>query len=626
MQGGTVPGVSRNKLAGSIALALACGFGTAANLAFSLAAPVPLWIVDGLLLGMVLTSPPAAAPLLLASALGGLVAGWAATGASLATGLTSAACSLLFVTTAAGALHALRWHVAEAATAAGSARLAAVVLLLAPLPGVAFLLAGIPVGQTATPSPGFLLTQALGVAVVLPMLIALRRRDLLLLFVPPLLTSTLVLLTLHSTVCLIVFVQDRYAVGFLVFPTLLLIVSRLGTPGAGLGMMLTGVVAIGSLLGTGPSAGLPAGSLQDDRLFLLLVHLFVLSAVAYPMGVAVVERRRMNQALADQHARLGRNESLYRLLAHHASDVISRVRLDGRRVYVSPSVLDVLGWTVAEAMRPDWQDNIHPDDLAGFTAARTRLSGGSDEAHTTYRFRRKDGAWAWIEARMHLVRAADGSPKEFVANSRNISRQKEAEQALEAALAELAELAATDALTGVANRRSFDAAFDQEWRRAMRSAEPTSLLLIDADHFKTYNDRYGHQAGDDCLRSIARTIADNLRRPHDLVARYGGEEFVAILPVTDEDGALRVADSIRRAVEEIGLPHEGNATGVVTISVGVATMVPTGAIPMQDLVEAADVALYAAKHNGRNRVEAAKPVPDDSIVVPLLPHLRRHAT
>ena len=170
---------------------------------------------------------------------------------------------------------------------------------------------------------------------------------------------------------------------------------------------------------------------------------------------------------------------------------------------------------------------------------------------------------------------------------------------------DLVRLSTVDALTGIANRRRFDEVLYKEWRRAMRRQYPITLVMCDIDFFKQYNDAQGHQAGDECIRSVARSIEETLKRPGDLVARYGGEEFAAILPDTDFDGAQIVAESVRSAVAELGIPHgRSSVASRVTLSVGAATKVPARGVPAsgEQLVEAADKALYAAKSAGRNRV------------------------
>lgn len=176
---------------------------------------------------------------------------------------------------------------------------------------------------------------------------------------------------------------------------------------------------------------------------------------------------------------------------------------------------------------------------------------------------------------------------------------------LDAANRELTRLSAVDGLTGIANRRLFDESLGREWRRCLRVREPLSLLLCDVDFFKQYNDAYGHQAGDGCLKTVAGLLRAKLRRPADMVARYGGEEFAAVLPDTGADGAELVAENMRTAVEALSIPHDASAAGVVTISIGAATLVPRLAEGAPTLIMAADWALYEAKRLGRNRVHAA---------------------
>jgi diguanylate cyclase (GGDEF)-like protein len=167
---------------------------------------------------------------------------------------------------------------------------------------------------------------------------------------------------------------------------------------------------------------------------------------------------------------------------------------------------------------------------------------------------------------------------------------------------ELAQLAATDDLTGVANRRMLDQSLRHEWFRAQRSGKPMSVMMIDADHFKAFNDRHGHQAGDQALRDLARVISANVRRPADLVARYGGEEFSVILAETDGAGARQIAEHIREAVQQ--LPWVEGAERPMTVSIGISTWTTRSESTLEQLLFAADKALYQAKESGRNRVVA----------------------
>ena len=162
----------------------------------------------------------------------------------------------------------------------------------------------------------------------------------------------------------------------------------------------------------------------------------------------------------------------------------------------------------------------------------------------------------------------------------------------------------TDPLTGVHNRRWFDAALLREWKRAQRGKQPLTLLLIDIDHFKAFNDTLGHLQGDDCLTAVAQKLMSNLQRDGDSIVRYGGEEFVVILPQTDTRGASTVAENMRQAIARMAYPHPGAPGGIVTVSVGAATQLDySNEDTSEELLLAADTALYRAKNGGRNRVE-----------------------
>ena len=165
--------------------------------------------------------------------------------------------------------------------------------------------------------------------------------------------------------------------------------------------------------------------------------------------------------------------------------------------------------------------------------------------------------------------------------------------------AELARLSLTDALTGLPNRRRFEETIERAWKSARRTSRPLALLVVDADHFKRYNDCYGHAVGDEVLKGLARCLAESLHRPNDLVARVGGEEFVVLLPETDTEGALRVAAKVHQAVATLGVAAADVEPGTVTVSIGLA--VEDGSGDAGDLYRRADAALYQAKASGRNR-------------------------
>lgn len=298
----------------------------------------------------------------------------------------------------------------------------------------------------------------------------------------------------------------------------------------------------------------------------------------------------------------------FRILADNSADVIFQFGMDLKARYISPSAEQLFGLSPAEIKALNGtagtSELIHAEDRPGAAAALKRhIAGEFEEMKMDFRIVHRDGRLIWVESNCRLVRdPATGAPSDLVLTLRDISLKKQIE-------AELAELARTDGLTGVANRRAFDDMLAREWGRAVRDAGALSLLMVDVDHFKSFNDHNGHQVGDDCLRAVANALVGTVKRPGDLVARYGGEEFALILPGTDQKGALRLAEIARAAIEGLRLPNPGNATCAwVTASIGVATAVATsgGTIRMPEgLLQAADLALYKAKAAGRNRVEAA---------------------
>ena len=171
---------------------------------------------------------------------------------------------------------------------------------------------------------------------------------------------------------------------------------------------------------------------------------------------------------------------------------------------------------------------------------------------------------------------------------------------------ELKNIASIDGLTQIANRRTFDQHIETEWSRGQRLETPLSLLLIDIDYFKQFNDTYGHQRGDACLVKLASIFSTFTRRPGDLVARYGGEEFVLLLPATEQEHAVQVANMLKTAVEKLNIQHEKSKEyGKVTISIGLSCLIPTKETSIRDLIQLADEALYSAKNGGRNQVVSA---------------------
>ncbi|MCO5397450.1 GGDEF domain-containing protein [Ralstonia soli] len=273
--------------------------------------------------------------------------------------------------------------------------------------------------------------------------------------------------------------------------------------------------------------------------------------------------------------------------------------------YIGPQIEPLLGWSQESwVTAEDWATRIHPDDrdyVVNFCIAQSQ-AGVDHEAD--YRALTKDNGYVWIRDVVHVVRNDSGEVESLIGFMFDISERKKTEEKLIALQKELEALSFKDGLTGIANRRQFDVSLEREWAGARNGGLPLSLILIDVDFFKQYNDLYGHIQGDKCLIDIAQTLSLAAIGPRDVVARFGGEEFVLMLPETDAAGARKVAERCHRLIEKLAIPHSQSPHGQnVTVSIGVGTSVPRGDSSPTAFIQAVDRQLYAAKQNGRNRIE-----------------------
>lgn len=443
---------------------------------------------------------------------------------------------------------------------------------------------------------GWINGDGLGIAVVTPTITAIlanRMRNTHLLrrkwFYPVMLIA----------VAVISFRQEGAPLLFLVFPFLVLVLMHIDLGWAALSTLA--VAIIGSWFtvhGRGPIGAAPHLGYQWKAAILQL-YLASLMFTLYAISVVFGNLRKTQSELR-------KIAGLHKLVVDNSRDAIILGELDGTQTYVSPGVKPLTGWEPRDLAGRVMRELIHPADVAEVEMAMRALRAGAEGGTLEYRARRRDGEYIWVEGSLRVYRdPATGIPVGFLNLVRDITERKRSEENLQSAYRAMESLVVVDALTGISNRRRFDDALATEWRRALRDGDKVSLLLIDADHFKRYNDTYGHVRGDSCLKQIAEAALDVVLRPGDLVARYGGEEFAVVLPGTDDMGAKAVAEDICQAVRNRRLPHEGNAPGIVTVSIGCATIVPQRGKSPQDLIEAADQALYRAKGRGRNRVVVA---------------------
>lgn len=271
--------------------------------------------------------------------------------------------------------------------------------------------------------------------------------------------------------------------------------------------------------------------------------------------------------------------------------------------YIGPQIEALLGWT-PESWKTvnDWADRMHPDDrdkVVNFCVSQSQ-AGADHEAD--YRALTREGSYVWIRDVVHVVRK-DGEVEALVGFMFDISMHKRNEDEVLRLQRELEALSYKDGLTNVANRRMLDQVVEREWASAYRNQQPLSLIFADIDFFKEYNDHYGHIAGDDCLRRVAGALNAAAARPRDLLARFGGEEFVLLLPETDADAAMAVAERCLGAVLDEMIPHQHSRIGeYLTVSLGVGTIVPQEQDSAAEFFEKVDGLLYQAKQQGRNRV------------------------
>ncbi|KXH80613.1 hypothetical protein AU377_07655 [Sporosarcina sp. HYO08] len=342
----------------------------------------------------------------------------------------------------------------------------------------------------------------------------------------------------------------------------------------------------------------PCHSTAELRWFLLRVTPITIneSTGAVVSHVNITDRRLLE-------IRLERKERLYRHIAENSTDFISLHTIDGKYIYVSPNFSFVLGYSPSELVGKSPADFIYDDDIKKIQLLTDNPHEIGEIKTVTYRFRCKNGNYIWMESKYKLVLSVDKVSDEMICVSRDVTKNKQKLIELEEEKKSLRKRVYTDSLTGISNRRYFNRQFKKAYQTYRQDGIPFSLVVIDIDYFKQYNDTYGHKKGDECLIKVADALASGVRK-NDRVCRIGGEEFCIIFPNTNEEKAIALAERICKKVKGLKIPHENsNVSKYVTVSIGVSTISSSfESVNQEELFQLADQALYQSKKNGRNRV------------------------
>jgi len=404
--------------------------------------------------------------------------------------------------------------------------------------------------------------------------------------------------TFFVAVSVFVFWQQTSPFLFMVFPPMILLILTMGLEGSVLASVALSVIGwFGTMHGHGPIMLAKGSPMHQFLVFQGFV--WIALATSLPVGALLDERRRAEH-------RANESESIYRVLLQNAEDLIILSSIDGRQRYVSPGVTRLAGWTQEEYLAMGRFETFHPDDQEMAREAVRKVGSGSQEQTIQYRMREKSGGWKWVRALVRAYGVEGEAIAGYVGTIRDISDQKQIEeswrrerQGLETEKHQMAALASTDPLTGLVNRRGFE---EQVEVLKRRGSFPVSVLMVDIDHFKRYNDRYGHLQGDACLTQVAQVLRSHATRANDIAARLGGEEFTVVLVGAGLQDAMRVAEAMMSVLRSAALEHGESPFGVVTISIGAAAQT-SGELDIAQLMMQADSALYLSKRV-RNRVTA----------------------
>jgi diguanylate cyclase (GGDEF)-like protein/PAS domain S-box-containing protein len=307
--------------------------------------------------------------------------------------------------------------------------------------------------------------------------------------------------------------------------------------------------------------------------------------------------------------KLNETEEKFSLILENLPNGIIILSMKGNVLYINAAALKQLGVSEKEAYRRRYNDpawNVYTLDGTPYYLAKLSFFASMRKRRPIKNLelmcRRKDGTDIVLSSNITTISSKGQTIPNILISLTDITQIKKAVQKAVELNFQLEKMSSLDGLTGIDNRRSFDEHMEIEWKRCLRESKSLSLIMIDIDHFKLFNDTYGHQGGDNCLKEVAETLGCLIKRPPDIVCRYGGEEFVIKLPETDEEGARVVAERLRNGIQDLRILHAGSRVSkFVTISLGVASIIPNKYISANELIERADKALYKAKLDGRNR-------------------------
>ncbi|OYD74498.1 UNVERIFIED_ORG: PAS domain S-box-containing protein/diguanylate cyclase (GGDEF)-like protein [Burkholderia sp. CF145] len=328
------------------------------------------------------------------------------------------------------------------------------------------------------------------------------------------------------------------------------------------------------------------------------------------LGAAFLRHDDTSASMRAEGERLEHDSAVYRTLLESTKAIPWKIDWATMAfTYIGPQIEALLGWAPSSWKTVnDWAERMHPDDRQKVVEFCVAQSQAGTDHEADYRALTKDGGYVWLRDVVHVVRTPDGGVDSLIGFMFDISERKRTEEKLARLQKELEDLSFKDGLTGAGNRRMFDAVMQREWAAGQASGKPLSLIIIDIDFFKAYNDYYGHLQGDECLKRVAGVLAQ-AARSGDFLGRFGGEEFVLVLPDTDADTAVKMAERCRdlidaEAIAHVRSPHQQR----VTASFGVGTIVPNGSssggMDTTAFINLIDAQLYQAKDNGRNRIVA----------------------